>query len=73
MANKPIETVYSLPSSLVGATIKEVDVDAEGYPYIHAEKNGSAWTIYISRDEEQNGPGAVVVFVQGKVVSKNES
>lgn len=59
-----LKTTYRLTKELVGATVVDVGDDAENFPFLVVRKGKRDWSIYISRDEEQNGPGQPIIITE---------
>lgn len=55
---------YKLDDELVGGQVVEVGTDANSFPYLVVVKNKKKYAIFISRDEEANGPGQPIIQIQ---------
>lgn len=62
----------AIKSLLIGATVVNVDYaeDEQCWPVISVQKDGQRYDLWISMDDEQNGPGTVqIVNQRGKTVN----
>jgi hypothetical protein len=61
----PNKTVFynEFPDRLVGGTVVYAGLDGSGFPVMEVRPANCSWTylITISRDEEENGPGTVII------------